>query len=237
MSGGVKMIVQPAFPCTSKLNLKYILALKERYPFLEVFPIGKSYRGEDILCIKIGSGSESVFYNGAHHSTEWITSLLLLRFVEECCIETSTGMRALDYEIAPILENRSIYIVPMVNPDGVNLSINGPNLQSPYYRRLMEINPGGDFSNWNANFRGVDLNHNYNAMWEEGKALEKSYAILGPGPTRYGGEYPESESESSAVAEFCRNMDFRLSIAFHSQGEVIILEIQRQLSQKVLDDR
>ena len=45
--------------------------------------------------------------------------------------------------------------------------------------------------------------------------------VIGPAPTRYGGSYPESETESRAVANFTRQHNFRLAMAYHSQGEVI----------------
>ena len=73
--------------------------------------------------------------------------------------------------------------------------------------------------NWQANANGVDLNHNYDALWEVGKAAEVENGIFGPGPTRYSGETFESESESRAVANFSRSMNFDLVIALHSRRE------------------
>lgn len=66
-----------------------------------------------------------------------------------------------------------------------------------------------------------DLNHNYDASWDLSKQAEAIYGITGPGPTRYSGTAPESEPESKAVANFTRSHNFRLVIAYHSQGEVI----------------
>ena len=113
--------------------------------------------------------------------------------------------------------------MPMVNPDGVDLVINGLQRNNPYYNDLIKWNMGStDFSkNWQANIKGVDLNHNYNASWYESKIAEESYGVYGPGPTRYGGPYPESEPESRNVADFTRRHNFRLILAYHSQGEVI----------------
>jgi g-D-glutamyl-meso-diaminopimelate peptidase len=111
----------------------------------------------------------------------------------------------------------------MVNPDGVDLVLNGLDRSNPYYNDLIKWNNGSDdFSKtWSANIRGVDLNHNYDALWQKSKDAEKIYGVYGPGPSRYSGTAPESESESKAVADFTRKNNFRLVIAYHSQGEVI----------------
>ena len=63
--------------------------LKMRYPFCGFFSIGTSVTKREISCIRIGNGINRVFYNGAHHGAEWITSALLMKFVEEYLEETN----------------------------------------------------------------------------------------------------------------------------------------------------
>ncbi|ACA43544.1 LysM peptidoglycan-binding domain-containing protein [Clostridium botulinum] len=208
---------------TYEIMEKDIMALKERYPFIQVGVAGKSVLGKNLYYIKLGDGSNEVFYNGAHHALEWITALLLMKFIEDFSRAYSEGRKIKGYNIKDIWNRSSIYIMPMVNPDGVDLVINGLQRNNPYYDDLIKWNNGStDFSkNWQANIKGVDLNHNYNASWYESKIAEESYGVYGPGPTRYGGPYPESEPESRSVADFTRNHNFRLILAYHSQGEVI----------------
>ncbi|APU60326.1 M14 family metallopeptidase [Clostridium botulinum] len=208
---------------TYEIMEKDIMALKERYPFIQVGVAGKSVLGKNLYYIKLGNGSNEVFYNGAHHALEWITALLLMKFIEDFSRAYSEGSKIKGYNIEDIWNRSSIYIMPMVNPDGVDLVINGLQRNNPYYDDLIKWNNGStDFSkNWQANIKGVDLNHNYNASWYESKIAEESYGVYGPGPTRYGGPYPESEPESRSVADFTRNHNFRLILAYHSQGEVI----------------
>ena len=111
----------------------------------------------------------------------------------------------------------------MVNPDGVELVLNGLTRNNPYYYQLIDWNRGStDFSrNWEANNRGVDINHNYNANWQLSKEAELSYGVYGPGPTRYSGPYAESEPETRAMVNFTNSHDFRMVLAYHSQGKVI----------------
>jgi len=200
-----------------------IQGLKARYPFIETGSAGNSSLGRNLSYIRLGTGPNQVFYNGAHHSLEWITSPLLMKFVEDFLRAYTLGQSIGGYNPRDIWNQSSIYIIPMVNPDGVDLVLNGLQISNPNYQNLINWNnESTDFSTvWQANNRGVDLNHNYNAAWQLSKDAEAIYGITGPGPTRYSGSAAESEPETKAIVNFTRNHNFRLVIAFHSQGEVI----------------
>ncbi|MBV4419200.1 peptidoglycan-binding protein [Clostridium tyrobutyricum] len=200
-----------------------LYALKARYPFINIGTAGKSVLGRELYYIKLGTGPNEVFYNGSHHSLEWITSPLLMKFSENI-IKAYTENRSIrGYNISDIWSRSSIYIIPMVNPDGVDLVLNGLKRSNPYYNDLIQWNRGStDFSSdWQANNRGVDINHNYDAGWQLSKDAEASYGVYGPGPTRYSGPSPVSEPETKAVVDFTKSHNFRLVVAYHSQGEVI----------------
>ncbi|AGK95929.1 M14 family metallopeptidase [Clostridium pasteurianum] len=197
--------------------------LKARYPFITIGSAGKSVLGRELYYVKLGTGPNEVFYNGSHHALEWITTPLLTKFIENFSKAYVDGTNIRGYSPRDIWNRSSIYIMPMVNPDGVDLVLNGLSRSNPYYNELIRWNKGStDFSqNWEANNHGVDLNHNYNALWQLSKDAEASYGVFGPGPTRYSGPSPESEPETKAVVSFTRSHNFRLVIAYHSQGEVI----------------
>lgn len=212
-------------------NIKYtyeimerdIQGLRIRYPFIEIQTDGKSVLGKNLYVLKLGNGPVEVFYNGAHHALEWITSPLLMKFTENFAKAYTAGRKIRGYDLKDIWQQNTIYIMPMVNPDGVNLVLQGLQKDNPYYAQLITWNKGRtNFGNvWEANIRGVDLNHNYDASWELSKQAEPAYDVYGPGPTRFSGPYPESEPESKAVADFTRNHNFKLVLAYHTQGEVI----------------
>lgn len=197
--------------------------LKIKYSFITVGKIGESVCGRSLYCIKLGDGPNKVFYNGAHHGLEWVTSLLLMKFIENVCKVYKSGKHMRGYDVRELLKKSTIYIVPMVNPDGVELVINGLSKSHPYYNEILKWNNGStNFAKvWQANARGVDLNHNYDASFQLSKKAEKEHCIVGPGPTRYSGEYPESEPETKALADFTRKEDFKLVMAYHSQGREI----------------
>lgn len=200
-----------------------IQGLKACYPFLEVGSAGRSVLGRSLYYIRIGYGPTEVFYNGAHHSLEWITAPLLMKFIENFCKALSRGQSIRGYNIRQLYGMSSFYIMPMVNPDGVDIVLRGPSPSNPCYTSLLTWNDTGrPFSEvWNANTRGVDLNRNYPASWAEAKAQEPSLGVDGPGPTRFGGPSPLSEPETQAVAGFTRQHSFKLVIAYHTQGRVI----------------
>mgnify|MGYP005851236989 CR=1 FL=1 len=213
---------------TYEIMERDIEGLKKRYPFIESGSAGRSVLGRNLYYIKLGRGPKNIFYNGAHHSLEWITALLLMKFAEnflKCCCE---GRHIRGFNPYSIWNRSSIYIIPMVNPDGVDLAINGLAPDNPYYERLMVWNnENPDFSSgWQSNIRGVDLNHNYPARWLNSKDCEALHNINGPGPTRYSGLYPLSEPETLSVANFTRSHDFRLAIAYHSQGREIYWDFE-----------
>jgi len=227
---GQRLIIPYSFPVvqtdidyTYNILKRNLLSLKKLYPFVSVGSIGKSVLGRELYFIKLGQGKNRVFYNGAYHSLEWITSPLLMKFTENFLRAYTLKQRILDYDISEIWRDSTIFIVPMVNPDGVDLVLNGLSTSNPYYNDLIKWNNGSkDFSrNWQSNNRGVDLNHNYNASWEEAKDMEQSLGIYGPGPTRYGGTSPESEPETKVMVKFTRENNLRLVLSYHSQGEVI----------------
>lgn len=208
---------------TYELLEKNIEGLKKRYPFLEVGTIGKSVIGRNLYYIRLGRGEREVSYNASHHALEWINSPVMMKFAENFLEAFVNNKSIRGYNVGDIWESSSIYIVPMVNPDGVDIVINGITPGNPYYDQISEWNDTGEPVSevWNANIRGVDLNRNYPANWEEAKAQETELGVTGPGPTRYGGDSPLSEPETKAMVDFTRKHDFKMTLAYHTQGRVI----------------
>jgi g-D-glutamyl-meso-diaminopimelate peptidase len=212
-------IVNTKIPFDYKNMCSTITKIADAYDEATLFSIGKSWLKRELYCLKIGNGDPAVFYCGTHHSLEWITGLLLMKFAEDLLISAKEGKELGGINAKYLLDNRSIYILPMVNPDGTELVINGSK-NAKISSKLQKISHN-NFSNWQANARGVDINHNYDAGWKILRGLELLSGITGPAATRYGGKYAESEKETKAVCALCRRIKFKQAIAFHSQGEVI----------------
>lgn len=200
-----------------------------RYPWLSVTTLGESILGRRIPMIRLGcaenEGKERhrVLYIGAHHGMEWITTALLLRFINEYCELLKSDGMAEGVRVKKLNESCGIYILPMLNPDGVDYAINGVAEDNILCDRLIGMNGGSaDFCRWQANARGVDLNHNYNAGFAEYKKLEGENGIFGGAPTRFSGESPESEPETAYLCNYLRFTEpFGAVLTLHTQGEEI----------------
>lgn len=216
-------IVPEDIPFTSEVLRYCIRGLRARYPFLYADSIGDSVLGTPLYLIRLGLGENRVFFNGAHHANEWITSPLLVRYLEEYAGAYAVDGRVGGIAASELYRRATLTVVPMVNPDGVDL-VTGLLDPSgvPYFSALsMNGTTAGFPGNWKANIRGVDLNLQYPAGWETAKTIKFALGYTKPGPRDYVGPRPLSEPESDAVYRYTRRENLSLTLSYHAQGEVI----------------
>ena len=171
----------------------------------KLFFIGKTALGVPIPCLAVGGGERAAILVGAHHGMEHITANLLVKFAFDA--------------LGTALKNK-LFIVPMLNIDGCAIA-RGEALPLAPERFDASL-----FPRWQANARGVDLNHNYDAGFVKCKAAERAIGVTSPAATRYGGERPESEPETKALCRLTRSLKDKLSVAvaLHTQGEEIYFD-------------
>ena len=212
MQNSEKIIFDSEVP-DEKRRESIIRNLIRKFNFIEQQILSTSLLGREIPILYIGNKKKSVLLAAAFHGMEWLTSLILLKFVQNLCEKAQN-----DVYYKNLMKTRGIAVIPCVNPDGVEISLKGENAAGEYKALVKSI---GDVKSWQANARGVDINHNFNAGWADLHAREAEAGITGPWRTRYGGEYPESEPETKAIVSLCRKTNFEYAFAFHSQGEEI----------------
>ncbi len=217
-------VVPTNIPTTSQVLYACVRGILARYPFCSGGSIGTSVMGKTIPYLQVGSGATEVFYNGAHHANEWITSTLLLAFLERYCNAVLSGGRIGDQNAKALFARTKLYVVPMVNPDGVDL-VTGALTHGPEYENAVAISdryPSIPFPpGWKANIQGVDLNLTYPAGWDMAREIKFAQGFTTPAPRDYVGAAPLDAPESKAVYSFTLGHNFALSLSYHTQGEVI----------------
>lgn len=223
-------IVKTDVPMTSRLNEETILELVRTYPFLRTEVLTESFYGRPVRTLVIGNGPRKVIYSASHHANEWITTPVLLKFVEEFAQALQSGGEIFGKNASELAAAVTIYTVPMVNPDGVDLVTGAIEPGSEQYeaaQRLAENYPNIPFPNgWKADLLGVDLNLQYPAGWLQAREIKYSQGFTRPGPRDFVGRYPLSQRESRVLAGYTEYIDPALVLAYHSQGKEIYWSFQ-----------
>ncbi len=210
-------IPAPAAPAAGGLNGDYhssleleteLRLLEAAYPQIaRLREIGRSLEGRPIYGLKISDNpaldenEPAVVFLGCHHAREWISvevPLLLGRRLLEN-YSTDPGVRAL-------VDGGEIWVVPLVNPDGLEYSIHVYR----YWRKNRRANSDGSF--------GVDLNRNYGYMW----GYDNAGSSPVPSSNIYRGTAAFSEPETDAVRRLVAGLDVRAVVSFHSYSQVIL---------------
>jgi g-D-glutamyl-meso-diaminopimelate peptidase len=179
--------------------------------------IGQSSFKKPIYAVKVGNGDKSIFINAAHHGREWMTTIIVMKMIEDYAKAYKNKDRYEEYSMS-ILDRVSIWFVPMVNPDGVTIQQNGLFQASiKEQQKLLLMNGGSlDFSRWKANGNGIDLNRQYSAGWD---SLYDSAPF--PFYQLYKGKRPFSAPEVMALQKFTKEIQPLIAISYHSSGRVL----------------
>lgn len=224
--------IDPQIPFDYEEMMRHLFAIQDLYPTLKVDYLGTSLLERGIPLVTLGAGRRKVLYVGAHHGMEWITSAILVRFLWEISHAVHHGSCLGHLHYKSVFDTHTLYLIPMLNPDGVDYQIHGVKEENPLRSRLLAMNAGSeDFSHWQANARGVDLNHNYDAGFEEYRRLARKEGIPEGAPTRYEGAAPESEPEVRALCNFIRYHEDLLGVmTLHTQGREIYFQSGKEAS-------
>ena len=223
-------IVPTKQPYSYEIMKNNLDELKRAFPFLEIKTAGYSVLGKPIPYVKIGNGQKQVLYHASIHANEWITSVLLMKFIENFCKAYIFQQSLQGYLASELFRKTSLYIIPMVNPDGVDLVTGNVDKKSKIYQNYADIAypfatipfPDG----WKANFHGVDLNLQFPAGWERAKEIKYNQGFDGPAPRDFVGEGPLTEPEALMLYDFTLSHNFALTISYHTQGKEIYWDFQ-----------
>lgn len=117
-----------------------------------------------------------------------------------------------------LLDEVSIWFIPMLNPDGVSIQQGDlSNLNFLEKAGVWRMNRySTNWSRWKANAKGIDLNRQYPIGWEEvmSDAKKPTYQF-------YKGEQPLEATEVKALADFTKKVDPTIAVSYHTSGREI----------------
>lgn len=223
-------IVKTDVPMTPQLCIETILQLTARYPFCRSEILAETAFGRPIRTLVIGRGPRKVLYSAAHHANEWITTPVILKFVEEFAEAIEAGGQIGGVDAKALAEKVTVYTVPMVDPDGVAL-VTGEIQPGQSQYEIARVIAGGfpaiSFPDgWKANLLGVDLNLNYPAGWLQARQIKYAQGYTRPAPRDFVGRAPLDQLETRALASYTEVIDPALVLAYHSQGRVIYWQFE-----------
>ncbi|MCD7825849.1 MAG: hypothetical protein LUH14_07815 [Clostridiaceae bacterium] len=193
--------------------------LAERYPgLLKLNTIGKTADGRAVFCMRMGNpkAETRILLQAGMHGREWLNTLFFMKMMEEGCVCCRTGhYQGRTYR--ELFQKTCFYILPMVNPDGVQISQFGVSgIRKKELRERLERMESGGWRRWKSNARGVDLNRNYStgfgAKWAEGRK---------PGREEYPGCAPASEEETKALMRLVAMLEPDGVVNYHETGQLI----------------
>jgi len=185
-----------------------LFALQDSYPQIASLSIiGQSLEGRNIYALKISDNvhfdesEPEVIFIGCHHAREWIAVEIPYLLAQYLVENYST-----DAQVRDLVDESEIWIVPLLNPDGLQYSIHFYR----YWRKNRRDNGNGTY--------GVDLNRNYDYMWGYDDEGSSPYT----GSEVYRGPSPFSEPESRAIRDLFTQRNFQALVSFHSYSQVIL---------------
>ncbi|MEU3850462.1 M14 family metallopeptidase [Streptomyces sp. NPDC029554] len=177
--------------------------------------IGKSYQGRNIVAIKISDNvatdesEPEVLFTHHQHAREHLTVEMALYLLRELTSDYGSDSR-----VTNMVNNREIWIVPDINPDGGEYDIATGSYRS--WRKNRQPNSGSSYV-------GTDLNRNWNYRWgccggSSGSTSSETYR----------GTAAESAPEVKVVADFVRSrvvggrQQIRAGVDFHTYSELVL---------------
>lgn len=153
---------------------------------------GRSRRGNDLEEYQWGSKEKSILFLSGFTSEDRPLSQLLLRWKSNLAEEERYGGILGDFDLKTLKNKCKIRVIPILNPDAYEINQNGLSKNYSFDKKPLETNEKMPNSNIiRTNFRGVDLNRNFNSNWIK---------MRNENPQRNDiGTFPESETETAAL--------------------------------------
>lgn len=205
-------LVDCTTPYTSRMVYDNIAALQATYPeIISTESIGSSVQGRDITLLKLGTGQRKVLVVAGMHSREGIAVNFTMRCIDEYAEALAAGKHYGRYNVKKLLSEYTIYFVPLINPDGMDIFA---GIEMPEYTEVPYTEEELDEFKNTAN--GVNLNRNFPFEWGA-----EGINVTTPDHRSYAGVSAGSEPETQAIIELCKANEFEWLLDMHCKGHLI----------------
>ena len=174
--------------------------------------IGTTAEGRLIYMVKItnsaiSSAKPQASYLAVHHAREPMGMECLIYYMYYLLQNYNT-----DASVKYLVDNRELYFVPIVNPDGYQYNYTTNSTGGGQWRKNRKNNGDGTY--------GVDLNRNYGpqAYWNSSNAGSSTVTS----DDTYRGTAPFSELETTALKNYYSSHKFKNSLSYHTYGNDFI---------------
>lgn len=207
---GFVSMVDVTTPESYSSLLEAVVTLRSEYSeSLKCFTLGTTATGKAIPMVTMGSGEKKALVVGGLHAREHLTTKYLLRVIEEYCFANEKGDGKYgDYDIKALLSEYTVYIVPCLNPDGLDIVLSKLSVKDGVYVDVL--------SEYKANYNGVDLNRNFPLAWEL-----RNNGTKRPAGYFFKGYEAASENETKAIMKLCEDNNFSFMLSIHVRGNCI----------------
>ena len=257
-STSTPVIREPTVVDTSKAKYTYdemcgdLAELASEYSgIFSYYEIGRSADGRSIYVAVLGSGkaSKQIISEAGTHGREYINPLFVMATLEYYLKNYDVpffGAEGQKKTVREILSDTDLYVIPMLNPDGITISQLGVDaLKTEALRKGVrkiydDARAAGNTSwsfetyqtQWKANARGVDINRNFDIKAPAG--YEKEITVTAPAGSGYPGEEPGSEPETKAYMDFVSGLSNPVAcISYHSLGQLIYWDCGQDYSGRI----
>ena len=237
------MVFEEDYDATSDELYEKALELVNRFRFLlDLEVIGYSLDQKPIYAIRmtyrIHEYKEEDYAQKMHilvdagiHSRETFNPVAVLKMIEDYVNDYFNDSYLPGYNVREILNENVLHFIPLVNPDGFDVSKNGTTaindeaLKSRFEQLLPRLRP----NRLKANLNGVDLNRNFpdeyynvsKGVWENQWGKGDYNETTKPSEESYKGDEPASEVEVRTLMSYMDRYDFRANVTYHSMGQVL----------------
>lgn len=195
--------------------LQSLDSMNTLYPDLitkrEVIDTFLTHEGRPIYWYKISDFANTdedepeVLYTALHHAREPVSMMQMIFYM--WYLLENYGQ---DDMVTFLVNNREMYFIPCINPDGYLYNEATNPEGSGYWRKNRRDNGNNTF--------GVDLNRNYGYEWGH----DNSGSSPNPDDDTYRGPSGFSEPETQAIKYFCENHNFVIALNYHTYGNLLI---------------